>query len=620
MTLRTRMLLTVTLIITVTILFLSALLSWNSYQTLLEEKKSDALNLARLLATTAGVVEEFPAAMEDSIGDQMVVEATLVAHLIAVAEEAGLTEDEINLLLQEIVAETELSEFWITDAQGHAYLRNLTEFDFTFSPDPEIQPQASFFWGLLTGEKTVAIQDARIREVDNQIFKYVGVGGVDGPRIVQVGYNATWLEALRQRVGVERLVENLVAAGNVEAIRISDAQNETLILSASPEFGDLALSQTDHKNLHNILQTGSEQAYLDDSFLKVIVPIYTQNNVDTMLGATMVYMPTASLQNALKKQLVNAVSVAFVVLAFSILGSYFFANWITKPIWKISQAANAVQAGNYQSEKLEKVRQRSDELGNLGNVFDKMAREVAERDKRLQLLKVIIPIGVRLSSEKDFDRLLEMMVIEAQKVTNADGGTLYLRDENQLRFVVLRNDSLNIEMGGHTGKEIAFSSLELYNENGAENLSNVAAYVALKGKSVHLADAYDAEGFDFSGTKRFDEKTGYRSKSFLAFPLEGDDGSVIGVLQLINAIDPANGEVIRFSSDEVIEGLSLLTSAALAGYIRAEALRQEIDKLRIEIDEKKQDDQVAEITDSIYFKELHAKAKEVRAQKKKGSK
>ncbi len=319
----------------------------------------------------------------------------------------------------------------------------------------------------------------------------------------------------------------------------------------------------------------------------------------------------------LKTQLLRMGGIALFVLALAIFITYLLADRITEPISKISKAAHAVQSGEYKAKDLEKIIQRPDELGELGKVFDKMAREVAERDKRLQLLKIIIPMGVRLSAEKDFDRLLEMMVIEAQKVTNADGGTLYLRERDKLRFVVLRNNSLDIQMGGRTGKEIAFSPLNLYDENGSENLSNVAAYVAIKGERVHLADAYTAKGFDFSGTKRFDKSTGYRSKSFLAFPLEGDDGKVIGVLQLINALDPEKGEIIPFSSDEVIQGLSLLTSAALAGYIRAEALRQEINKLRIEIDEKKRDVQVAEITDSAYFRELHAKAREVRAQKKK---
>ena len=308
-----------------------------------------------------------------------------------------------------------------------------------------------------------------------------------------------------------------------------------------------------------------------------------------------------------------------VFLIFTLVFSFnrLISNWITTPISKLSSAARAVRAGKYQSSYMQGILERTDDIGHLGAVFDQMANTVAQRDKRLELLKVIIPMGVRLSAEKDFDRLLEMMVIEAQRITNADGGTLYLREGDHLRFVVIRNNTLDIAMGGRTGKAITFDPLALYDETGNPNLANVAAHVVHKQERVHLEDAYDADGFDFSGTERFDQSTGYRSKSFLTFPLEGDEGEVIGVLQLINAIDPNTQAVIPFASDEVVDSLSLLTSAALAGYIRAESLRQEIDKLRIEIDQKKQDEQVDEITDSLYFKQLHAKAREVREQKKR---
>ena len=80
-----------------------------------------------------------------------------------------------------------LDEIWITDEKGHAYLRNISEIDFTFSPNPKQQPQAHVFWPLLTGKTKSVVQEARQREVDTQVFKYVGVTGVDKPRIVQVG-------------------------------------------------------------------------------------------------------------------------------------------------------------------------------------------------------------------------------------------------------------------------------------------------------------------------------------------------------------------------------------------------------------------------------------------------
>jgi hypothetical protein len=129
------------------------------------------------------------AGCEDKIARHMVGEAMLAAQFVAAAEKNGMTASAINAVLKDIAADSATQEFWITDSNGHAYLTN-TGIDFTFSPDAAKQPQASAFWPLITGAKKVVIQAARKREIDNQIFKYVGVAGVDKPRIVQVGVMA----------------------------------------------------------------------------------------------------------------------------------------------------------------------------------------------------------------------------------------------------------------------------------------------------------------------------------------------------------------------------------------------------------------------------------------------
>jgi hypothetical protein len=129
------------------------------------------------------------AGCEDKIARHMVGEAMLAAQFVAAAEKDGMPASAINAVLKDVAANSAIQEFWITDSAGHAYLTN-TGIDFTFSADPAKQPQASVFWPLITGAKKVVIQAARKREIDNQIFKYVGVAGIDKPRIVQVGVSA----------------------------------------------------------------------------------------------------------------------------------------------------------------------------------------------------------------------------------------------------------------------------------------------------------------------------------------------------------------------------------------------------------------------------------------------
>ena len=123
---------------------------------------------------------------DEVIGRHMAGQAMLAAQFVASAEQGGMTADQINAVLKNIAGNSAIEEFWITNGSGHAYLTN-TGVDFTFGRDPAKQPQASAFWALIDGSKKIVIQEARKREIDDKVFKYVGVAGVDKPRIVQVG-------------------------------------------------------------------------------------------------------------------------------------------------------------------------------------------------------------------------------------------------------------------------------------------------------------------------------------------------------------------------------------------------------------------------------------------------
>jgi len=180
-------------------------------------------------------------------------------------------------------------------------------------------------------------------------------------------------------------------------------------------------------------------------------------------------------------------------------------------------------------------------------------------------LEQLNQIGVALSKETDINRLLEGILVAAQKITHADGGTLYrMTEERTLKFEIMRNDTLGIAMGGTTGVEIPFFPLQLHDQEGKPVTSMVAAYAVHHDKSVNIADAYTQEGFDFSGTKNFDKKTGYRSQSFLTVPMKNHENEIIGVLQLLNAKDPVSGAIVPFSEADQRLAESLASQAAIA--------------------------------------------------------
>lgn len=184
----------------------------------------------------------------------------------------------------------------------------------------------------------------------------------------------------------------------------------------------------------------------------------------------------------------------------------------------------------------------------------------------LERLRQLTNIGIALSAEKDNGRLMERILESAKALTNADGGTLYLRaGDDVLQFEIMLTDSLGLCLGGSSGEPVHYGPIRLYHEDGTPNHGTVASYAAVECCTVNISDAYEANEFDFSGTREFDAQTGYRSRSFLTVPMENHENRIIGVLQLINARDPVTGAVGVFSVEDqqVVEALSSQAAVAL---------------------------------------------------------
>jgi HD-GYP domain-containing protein (c-di-GMP phosphodiesterase class II) len=186
--------------------------------------------------------------------------------------------------------------------------------------------------------------------------------------------------------------------------------------------------------------------------------------------------------------------------------------------------------------------------------------------ERLRRATLLHRTGLALSSERNRDRLLETILVEAQDVCHADGGTLYLRnDRDELGFAILRNDSLGLRLGGTTGKAVGLPPIPTIDPaSGQPNRANVASFAAHVKQSVNIRDAYDAPGFDFSGARAFDELHGYRSQSFLTIPLQNSEGLVLGVLQLINARRSATNEVVPFRHEDQLIVEAFASQAGIA--------------------------------------------------------
>ena len=166
----------------------------------------------------------------------------------------------------------------------------------------------------------------------------------------------------------------------------------------------------------------------------------------------------------------------------------------------------------------------------------------------------LLDIGIALSKEKDNDALLETIVTGAMDITNCDGGTLYIKKEDTLVFSIMVTRSMQVFKGGRNGS-IELPPVPLSRQN-------VCACAVLERKLINIPDVYSSEQFDFSGPRRYDAMTGYKTTSQMVVPMEDDYGDIIGVLQLINAQDE-QGKTIPFDEDYAQVVLSLASQAAI---------------------------------------------------------
>ncbi|MGB0669954.1 MAG: HD domain-containing phosphohydrolase [Rhodospirillales bacterium] len=225
---------------------------------------------------------------------------------------------------------------------------------------------------------------------------------------------------------------------------------------------------------------------------------------------------------------------------------------------------------------------RDDEIGIIARDFQDMQTEIESYADRLEArvrertveletmsnrLTRLVEIGIDLNEELDGDKLLETIVEGAKDLCGADGATLYRLSDDHLNWVIVRSDTLGVRFGGEGGMEEAeFPPIPVYRDAGKDgNRHSIAAYVAVTGEIVNVADMYEVEGFTETEFRRFDDNTGYRTKSFMCVPLKERDGTISGVMQVINAVHPATGEVIPFSDGqgEVLASLSSMAAVAM---------------------------------------------------------
>lgn len=188
----------------------------------------------------------------------------------------------------------------------------------------------------------------------------------------------------------------------------------------------------------------------------------------------------------------------------------------------------------------------------------------------VQNFKDILNVGIQLTVEKDGNKLLNTIVEKGMQITNCDASTLYLYEDDVLKFRIMRTVSQNV-CRGKDGEEITDIPPVPFKEE------NVCAYTAIHRKVVNIEDVYNSDEFDFSGPKRYDAMTGFRTQSMLVIPVENNTGELIGVLQMMNAQDE-DGNVIPFDPqyEIIIRSLGSLAAIELTNIQYVQEIKEQL--------------------------------------------
>jgi HD-GYP domain-containing protein (c-di-GMP phosphodiesterase class II) len=175
----------------------------------------------------------------------------------------------------------------------------------------------------------------------------------------------------------------------------------------------------------------------------------------------------------------------------------------------------------------------------------------------LAKLKQILSLDSELNKIQDLDIFLEKLLFEARKIARADAGSIYIRDNNDLVITYAQNDTMQKNLP--PGRKLPFSSFKV-----PINTHTISGYAAATGEAVNIADVYELpEDAPYGFSPAYDKQSGYRTQSSLTVPIKKNTGEVLGVLQILNALD-SRKKIIPFTPDEVLMVSHFATSASTA--------------------------------------------------------
>lgn len=394
MTFQGRLILLISGLVTLAVALVTILLAWTTHSAIQSRVEADGRSAATLLARTATLAREVPRDVEALLGDRLLSEATLAAHLVAVMEAGKAPIKAVTDRLKAVADSGGPDEIWVTDNRGRAYLHNIPGPDITFGPDVRAQPRQAPYYGLLNRAPEKVVTDAATE--GGKLMKFAGVAGVDKPRIVQVGADVRRLGDIARKAGVDGVMASLLAGGTVEGAWLLERDGRLAVHATGPSAGPL--SERAVEAAKAAAAAGETGLLREGDRLTAFAPVPAVAGQGA--GIAVVRLPAEDLSSVVGRHVKIGVLVGLLALALCVYGAVRFARSQMAPIERLGEAVAAVEAGRFNPFTLNEAMERNDEMGRLARVFRSMALEASYREETLDAQLLMRTAELETSTEK----------------------------------------------------------------------------------------------------------------------------------------------------------------------------------------------------------------------------
>ncbi|MBY6263181.1 HAMP domain-containing protein [Azospirillum sp. 412522] len=408
MTFQQRLILLVTGLVLLAVVAVTTAMAFTTRAALTGRVEAEARLTAGLLARGAAQARDIPQEVDALLSERLLSEATLTAHLVALAETAKLAPRAINDRLKQIAEAGGPDEMWITDNRGRAYLHNLSGPDPLFGQDAKGGPRHGAYAGLLNRSPASLASEPALE--NGKLMKFAGVAGVDKPRIVQVGADVRRLGDLLRKSGTDGLIDGLLATRAVEAAWLLDRDGRVLARGAvtADGVGGGPLTDADTAAAKSLSPGGEVAVRVSGNSLLALAPIRYAGPPNAAAANAAAGVPTVAVVRVpytepgamLSRQLKIGGLVGIFVLALGVYACLRFARDQMAPVERLSEAVKAVEAGRFNPFTLNEAADRDDEFGRLSRVFRRMAMEATAREETLDAQLVMRGAELETKSEK----------------------------------------------------------------------------------------------------------------------------------------------------------------------------------------------------------------------------